>query len=77
MSQWLPYLLLLACPVSMGLMMWLMMRMEHHRKMPAADPRVAELESQVAELRSELVRRRDDRQVQRHAGTDVGSSQEG
>lgn len=62
MSQWLPYLLLLACPVSMGLMMWLMMRMDHHRSQPAADPRVTELQGQVAQLRSELMRRHGDAQ---------------
>lgn len=27
MPQWLPYLLFLACPLSMGVMMWVMMAM--------------------------------------------------
>ena len=46
MSQLLPYLLILVCPLTMGLMMWMMMRGMNHDKQP--DPRVAELESQVA-----------------------------
>ncbi len=56
MSQLFPYLLILVCPVSMGLMMWLMMRgMGQGRQ---TDPRVAELESQVNELRSAASRDR-------------------
>ena len=51
MSQLLPYLLILVCPVTMGVMMWLMMRGMDHGHAPP-DPRIAELESQVAELRS-------------------------
>ncbi len=39
----------------MGVMMWVMMRGMDHGKQP--DPRVAELESQVAELRSAVSRR--------------------
>jgi len=51
----LPYLFFLACPISMGLMMWMMMRKDHdHAPMPKSDPRVAELESQVNELRIAL-----------------------
>lgn len=56
MSQLFPYLLILVCPVSMGLMMWLMMRGMGQGKQP--DPRVAELESQVNELRSAAARDR-------------------
>ena len=74
MSQWLPYLLLLACPVSMGLMMWLMLRMDH-RNQPAHDPRVAELESQMAELRSELMRRPVDGQEQPGIKTEASTGQ--
>jgi len=55
MSQLLPYLLILVCPLTMGVIMWVMMRGMDHGKQN--DPRVAELESQVAELRSALVRR--------------------
>ena len=59
MPQWLPYLFYLACPISMGVMMWVMMRGDHSRMgMPSKDDaaavdaqqRIAELESQVAEL---------------------------
>ncbi len=50
MTQLLPYLLLLVCPVTMGVMMWVMMRGMGQSQRP--DPRVAELESQVSELRS-------------------------
>lgn len=50
MIQFLPYLLILACPLTMGVMMWLMMRGTESGKKP--DPRVSELESQLNELRS-------------------------
>jgi hypothetical protein len=54
MSQWLPYLLVPACPLTMGVMMWLMMRGADQSNRPEA--RVAELESQVKELRRALER---------------------
>ncbi len=55
MAQLLPYLLFLACPVGMGVMMWMMMRSNPSRQAtPAADPRIAELQSQVNDLRSAL-----------------------
>lgn len=57
MAQLLPYLLYLACPIGMGAMMWMMMRSNQSPSRPApppADPRIAELESQVNELRSAL-----------------------
>ncbi|PZR94339.1 MAG: hypothetical protein DLM67_12630 [Candidatus Nephthysia bennettiae] len=50
MSQWLPYLLVLACPVTMGVMM----RGTHPSDRP--DARVSELESQLTELRSTVER---------------------
>ena len=56
MSQLLPYLLILICPLTMGLLMWVMMRGMNRDKQ--ADPRVAELESQLAELRSAVSRSR-------------------
>ena len=60
MDHILPYLFLLACPVSMGVMMWMMMRKDHAPAAPpVSDPRVAELESQVNELRMALHYRQD------------------
>jgi len=54
----LPYLFLLACPISMGVMMWMMMRKDHGQAAaPTSDPRLAELESQVGELRLALYQR--------------------
>jgi len=50
MSQLLPYLFFVLCPISMGAMMWMMMRGMGRPQPP--DPRIAELESQVADLRS-------------------------
>ena len=58
MDHILPYLFFLACPISMGLMMWMMMRKDHNNgSAPKGDPRVAELESQVGELRMALHQR--------------------
>ncbi len=58
MDHILPYLFFLACPISMGLMMWMMMRKDHGQaSAPMSDPRVAELESQVSELRVALHQR--------------------
>src|SRR5260370_42208126 len=42
----------------MGVMMWMMMRKDHgHASPPVSDPRVAELESQVNELRMAMQER--------------------
>ena len=58
MDHILPYLFFLACPISMGLMMWMMMRKDHNNgSAPKGDPRVAERESQVGELRMALHQR--------------------
>ncbi len=54
MDHILPYLLFLACPISMGVMMWMMMRKDHGSMAPRGEPRLAELESQVNELRMAL-----------------------
>ncbi|TAN33930.1 hypothetical protein EPN29_04665 [bacterium] len=58
MDHILPYLFFLACPISMGVMMWLMMP-RHHKQgsAPTSDPRVAELESQLGEVRMALHQR--------------------
>ncbi len=55
MSQVLPYLFFLSCPVSMGLMMWFMMRGmqgSHKDESQSAGPRLAQLEREVQALRS-------------------------
>ena len=50
MGQFLPYLLYLLCPLSLGAMAWMMMRGTGTGN--RNDTRIAELESQFAELRS-------------------------
>jgi len=61
MSQLLPYLLILACPVSMGLMMWYMMRHPkgmhgmqgtHSGQQGSADARIERLEQEIKMLRA-------------------------
>lgn len=47
MENLLPYLVVLACPASMGLMMWLMMR---GQKNPDSETHTRELEERVREL---------------------------
>jgi len=54
MSQFLPYVLILACPVSMGLMMWFMMRSP--KTTPSAqqespNARITRLEREIELLR--------------------------
>ncbi len=55
MDHLLPYLLFLACPISMGVMMWYMVRMQHsgsrgESKVP--DARIARLEREIEALRA-------------------------
>ncbi len=55
MEHVLPYLLFLACPISMGAMMWYMMRAQQSGPRGEAerpDARIARLEREIAELRS-------------------------
>ncbi len=54
MNQILPYLFFLSCPVSMGVMMWVMMRgMDGRKGEPTTpDPRVTQLEREVQALRT-------------------------
>ena len=54
MAQVLPYLLYLACPVGMGVMMWMMRSNHPQQATPPAESRIAVLESQVSELRAAL-----------------------
>lgn len=52
-SQIVPYLFFLSCPLSMGVMMWFMMRGSHDgEKKTPADARLLELEREVEELRT-------------------------
>ena len=54
MSQFLPYLLVLACPVSMGLMMWFMMRSPKgtaSAQQESPDVRLSRLEREIEILR--------------------------
>jgi hypothetical protein len=58
-EQYLPYLLFLACPIGMGIMMWMMMRGQRSaddqpQRPEHPDPRITELESQVNELKAAL-----------------------
>jgi len=54
MAQYLPYLLVLACPVSMGLMMWFMMRSPkgtQSAQQESPDLRITRLEREIERLR--------------------------
>ncbi len=54
MSQVLPYLLVLACPISMGLMMWFMMRSPKgtpSAQQESPDVRISRLEREIEMLR--------------------------
>jgi len=54
MPQVLPYLLILACPVSMGLMMWFMMRSPKgtpSAQQESPDVRISRLEREIEILR--------------------------
>jgi Protein of unknown function (DUF2933) len=54
MSQYLPYVLVLACPVSMGLMMWFMMRSPkgtQSGQQESPDVRISRLEREIELLR--------------------------
>ena len=55
MNQVVPYLFFLSCPVSMGAMMWFMMRGTRGPKEQSSSPdrRIAQLEREIHELRAE------------------------
>jgi hypothetical protein len=67
MVQLLPYLLVLLWPITMGAMMWMMMRPNQSQGTSPADPRIAELESQVSDLRAAW-RARDARECESREG---------
>lgn len=55
MAQALPYLVILACPISMGLMMWYMMRSQKgpgSGQQQTPDGRIARLEREIEMLRA-------------------------
>ena len=62
MQQYLPYLLVLACPVGMGLMMWFMMRGQHSpQSPPSQQEEIAMLRAEIATLREQQQRPHDSR----------------
>lgn len=76
MEHILPYIFFLACPISMGVMMWMMMRKDHgSAPAPQGDPRVADLESQVNELRIALREGQGTRQPA-HASPIAGTAED-
>lgn len=54
MSQLLPYLFLLACPIGMGLMMWMMMRGGSPAQPPKPPAMTPAQQGELAQLRTEL-----------------------
>lgn len=63
MAQLLPYLFLLACPVGMGLMMWMMMKMGGNAKPSGSEqsPQAAmtpDQQGELAQLRAEVAQLR-------------------
>jgi len=70
MQQYLPVLLILACPVGMGLMMWFMMRGHHGQNpaqaSPAQQEEIAMLRAEIATLREQQPRHIDQQQRDSH-----------
>jgi hypothetical protein len=69
MGHLLYYLPALACPVGMGLMMWMMMRPKKNQ--PADPPRPSTQEQELARLRNEIAALRDERTAPAYPPVDV------
>ncbi|MGW3353203.1 hypothetical protein ACWDA3_58780 [Nonomuraea rubra] len=54
MTEWLPTLALLACPVGMGAMMFVMMRATKHKQHDPREHEVTALRAEIDQLRAEL-----------------------
>jgi hypothetical protein len=56
--QYLPYLLVLACPVGMGIMMWIMMRGKPSSTAPQQPDQQTRQQAEIALLRDEIAQLR-------------------
>ena len=66
MADWLPYLLLLACPAGMGLMMWMMNRGPGRTSSAPSDQAGAGPQDELARLRADVDQlRAEDRRADR------------
>lgn len=72
MSESLYYLALLACPVGMGLMMWMMMRMQGPAAAEKPAETTAEKQAELVKLRAEIDQLRAARNDYRGESRPVG-----